>query len=79
MKKDIVKYMARCLNCQRVKYEHKRSDGLLQRLEIPEWKWERITMDFIVGLPRTLKKFNVVWVIVDRLTKSAHYIPVVPS
>jgi len=54
------------------------SGDLLQRLDIPEWKWYRITMDFVVGLPQTLKKFDAVWVIVDRLTKSAHFIPVVP-
>ncbi|XP_070004375.1 uncharacterized protein [Nicotiana sylvestris] len=66
MKKDIVEYVAWCLNYQQVKYEHRRSGGLLQRLEIPEWKWERVTMDFIVGLPQAQKRFDVVWVIVDR-------------
>ena len=76
MKKDIVAYVARCLNCQQVKCEHQRPGGLLQRLDIPEWKWECITMDFVVGLPRTQRKFDAVWVIVDRLTKSAHFIPV---
>jgi len=49
---------------------------LFQKIEIPEWKWERITMDFVVGLPRTQRKFDAVWIIVDRLTKSAHFIPV---
>ncbi|XP_070003188.1 uncharacterized protein [Nicotiana sylvestris] len=48
-------------------------------MSIPEWKWERITMDFVVGLPQVLRKFNAVWVIVDRLTKSAHFIPVVTT
>ncbi|XP_070019409.1 uncharacterized protein [Nicotiana sylvestris] len=76
MKKDIVGFIDQCLNCQQVKYEHQRSGGLLQRLDIPEWKWECITMDFLVGIPRTSKKFDVVWVIVDRLTKSAYLIPV---
>ncbi|XP_070037217.1 uncharacterized protein [Nicotiana tomentosiformis] len=76
MKKDIVKYVARCLNCQQVKYEHQRSGGLLHQITIPEWKWECITMDFVVGLPWTLRKFDTVWVIVDRLTKSARFIPV---
>ncbi|XP_070034622.1 uncharacterized protein [Nicotiana tomentosiformis] len=79
MKKDIVEYVAHCLNCQQVKYEHPRPGGLLRGLEIPEYMWERITMDFIVGLPQTLKKFDAVWVIVDRLTKSAHFIPVVTA
>jgi len=76
MKKDIVAYVARCLNCQQVKYKHQRPGGLLHKLEIPEWKWERITMDFVVGLPQTQRKFDAVWVIVDRLTKSAYFIPV---
>ncbi|XP_070013094.1 uncharacterized protein [Nicotiana sylvestris] len=59
-----------------VKYEHQRPGCLLQYMDIPEWKWERITKDFVVGLPRNLKKFNAIWVIVDRLIKSAHFIPV---
>jgi len=79
MKEDIVEYVSRCLNFQQVKYEHQRPGGLLQQITIPEWKWECITMDFVVGLPRTLQKFDVVWVIVDRLTKSAHFIPVVTT
>jgi len=79
MKKDIGEHVARCLNCQQVKYEHQRPSGLLQQMTIPEWKWERITMDFVVGLPQTLRKFDAVWVIVDRLTKSAHFIPVVTT
>ncbi|XP_019252755.1 PREDICTED: uncharacterized protein LOC109231550, partial [Nicotiana attenuata] len=64
------------LNDKQAKCEHQRPGGLLQQIEIPEWKWERITMDFVSGLPRTLKKFDSIWVIVDRLTKSAHFIPV---
>lgn len=76
MKKDIVGHVSRCLNCQQVKYEHQKPDGLTQRLQIKEWKWEHITMDFVVGLPRTLNKHDAVWFIVDRLTKSAHFIPV---
>ncbi|XP_060216698.1 uncharacterized protein LOC132644138 [Lycium barbarum] len=76
MKRNISDYVARCLNCHQVKYEHQKPGGLAQNLVIPEWKWERITMDFVVGLPRTLRKHDSVWVIVDRLTKSAHFIPV---
>ncbi|XP_070034930.1 uncharacterized protein [Nicotiana tomentosiformis] len=58
MKKDIVEYVGRCLNCQQVKYEHQRPGGLIQHMTIPEWKWERITMDFVVGFPWTLRKFD---------------------
>ncbi|WVZ52803.1 hypothetical protein U9M48_003825 [Paspalum notatum var. saurae] len=63
-----------CRSC--VKAEHQRPAGLLQPLKIPEWKWEEISMDFIVGLPRTQKGYNSIWVVVDRLTKVAHFIPV---
>ncbi|KAH0660902.1 hypothetical protein KY289_029650 [Solanum tuberosum] len=59
-----------------VKAEHLRPGGAFQRLPIPEWKWERITMDFVVGLPRTSRGVDSIWVIVDRLTKSAHFLPV---
>ncbi|XP_070008514.1 uncharacterized protein [Nicotiana sylvestris] len=76
MKKDIFEYAARCLNCQQVKYEHQKLGGLLQKMVILGWKWQRITMDFVVGLSRTLRKFDAFWVIVDRLTKLAHFIPV---
>ena len=76
MKRDIVEFVTKCPNCQQVKYEHQRPGGTLQRMPIPEWKWERIAMDFVVGLPKTLGKFDSIWVIVDRLTKSAHFIPV---
>ena len=76
MKKDISDYVARCLTCQQVKVEHQHPSGLLQSVKIPEWKWERITMDFVTGLPLTSSKKDSVWVIVDRLTKSAQFIPV---
>jgi hypothetical protein len=76
MKRSVVEYVAICDTCQRVKAEHQRPAGLLQPLKIPEWKWEEITMDFIVGLPRTQKGYNSIWVVVDRLTKVAHFIPV---
>ncbi|XP_070036968.1 uncharacterized protein [Nicotiana tomentosiformis] len=62
-----------------VKYEHQKPGGLIRRLEIPEWKFERITMDFVVGFPRTLKKYDAVWDIVEQLTKSANFISVVTS
>ena len=54
MKRDIVDFIAKCSNCQQVKYEHQRPGGTLQRMPIPEWKWERIAMDFVVGLPKTI-------------------------
>ncbi|KAA3459099.1 DNA/RNA polymerases superfamily protein [Gossypium australe] len=74
MKKNISKFITRCLICQQVKVEHHVPSGLLQPVMVPEWKWDRITMDFVTGLPLTPKKKDVVWVIVDRLTKSAHFI-----
>ncbi|RVW22913.1 Transposon Ty3-G Gag-Pol polyprotein [Vitis vinifera] len=75
MKRDIAQFVAQCLVCQQVKAEHQRPAGSLQPLAIPEWKWEHITMDFVIGLPRTLGGNNAIWVIVDRLTKSAHFLP----
>ena len=76
MKKEIAKFVARCLVCQQVKIEHQRPSGLLQPLDIPVWKWDKITMDFVMGLPWTQRGFNAIWVIVDRLTKSAHFLPI---
>ena len=76
MKKDVVKYVEQCLTCQQVKAEHQRPAGTLQHLRVPEWKWEDITMDFVAGLPRTKEDYDSIWVIIDRLTKSAHFLPV---
>nr|ABA95223.1 retrotransposon protein, putative, Ty3-gypsy subclass [Oryza sativa Japonica Group] len=76
MKREIAEYVAVCDVCQRVKAEHQKPAGLLQPLKIPEWKWEEIGMDFITGLPRTSSGHDSIWVIVDRLTKVAHFIPV---
>jgi len=76
MKKEIAAYVARRDNCSRVKADHLKPTGLLQPLSVPGWKWEEISMDFIVGLSTTQKGFDLIWVIVDRLTKSAHFIPV---
>jgi hypothetical protein len=76
MKRDVAEYVTLCDTCQRVKAEHQRPAGLLQPLKIPEWKWEEIGMDFIVGLPRTQAGYDSIWVIVDRLIKAAHFIPV---
>ena len=76
LKRAVVEFVASCLVCQQVKVEHQRPTGLLQPLLIPEWKWEHITMDFVMAFPRTLHKHNAIWVIVDRLTKSAHILPI---
>ncbi|GJS46858.1 putative reverse transcriptase domain-containing protein [Tanacetum coccineum] len=75
MKADIATYVSKCLTCAKVKAEHQKPFGLLQQPEIPVWKWERITMDFVSGLPRTPSGYDTIWVIVDRLTKSAHFLP----
>jgi hypothetical protein len=77
MQREIGKYVSECDTCRRVKADHLRLTGNIQPLSIPEWKWEDISMDFIVGLPRTSRGYNSIWVIMDRLTKSAHFIPVV--
>ena len=69
-------HVVMCNVCQRVKAEHQRPTGLLYPLKIPDWKWEKIGMDFITGLPRTSKRYDSIWVIVDRLTKVAHFISV---
>ena len=76
MKRHVGDFVRRCLTCQQVKAEHQRPAGLLQPLEIAEWKWEHITMDFVTHLPRTSRKHDAIWVIVDRLTKSAHFLAV---
>jgi hypothetical protein len=76
MKKKIVAYVVRCDNCCRVKAVHLKPTGLLQPLSVPRWKWEEVSMDFIIRLPSTQKNFDSIWVIVDCLTKSAHFIPV---
>jgi hypothetical protein len=75
-KRKIAKYIFECDTCQRVKASHLKVAGTLQPLPIPSWKWEDICMDFIVGLPNTSWHHDSVWVIVDRLTKTAHFLPV---
>jgi hypothetical protein len=76
MKIEIARYVAECDTCRRVKAIYMKTAGPLQSLPIPTWKWEDISMDFIVGLPRTAKGFDSIWVIIDRLTKIAHFLPV---
>ena len=75
MKKDITKYISECDICGKVKADHMRTPGFLQPLLILAWKWEDISMDFVVGLPRAAKGYDSIWVIVDHLTKSAHFLP----
>nr|GEV35064.1 putative reverse transcriptase domain-containing protein [Tanacetum cinerariifolium] len=74
IKAIIVEYVGKCLTCSRVKTEWQKPSGLLIQPKIPIWKWERITMDFVTKLPRTSNGHDTIWVIVDRLTKSAHFI-----
>ncbi|GJV99956.1 putative reverse transcriptase domain-containing protein [Tanacetum coccineum] len=75
MKAIIAEYVGKCLTCSRVKAECQKPSGLLVQSEIPMWKWERITIDLVTKLPRTSNRHDTIWVIVDRLTKSAHFIP----
>ncbi|WMV54251.1 hypothetical protein MTR67_047636 [Solanum verrucosum] len=76
MKRDIADFVAKCSNCQGVKVEHQKPGGMNQEINIPTWKWEVINMDFITGLARTLIQHDSIWVIVDRVTKSAHFLAV---
>ncbi|GJS62250.1 putative reverse transcriptase domain-containing protein [Tanacetum coccineum] len=71
MKANIATYVSKCLTCARVKAEHQRPSGLLIQPEIPRWKWDNITMDFVTKLPRSSQGYDTIWVIVDRLTKFA--------
>jgi len=74
MKKDVANYVSQCSVCQQVKAEHQKPASLLLPLPIPEWKWDNIAMDFVMGLPKTSRGYDCIWVIVDRLTKSAHFL-----
>ncbi|GJW29758.1 putative reverse transcriptase domain-containing protein [Tanacetum coccineum] len=76
MKRDIAEYVSRCLTCSKIKAEHQKPSRLLQQPEIPEWKWEKLAMDFITKLPKSSSGFDTISVIVDRLTKSAHFLPI---
>ncbi|GJU47942.1 putative reverse transcriptase domain-containing protein [Tanacetum coccineum] len=75
MKADIATYVSKCLTCAKVKEEHQRPSGLLVQPDIPQWKWDNITMDFVTKLPKSLQGYNTIWVIVDRLTKSVIFVP----
>nr|GFB38277.1 reverse transcriptase domain-containing protein [Tanacetum cinerariifolium] len=76
IKADIDTYVGKCLTCSKVKAEHQRPSGLLVQPEIPEWKWEKITVDFITKLPKMTNGYDTIWVVVDRLTKSAYLKPI---
>ena len=76
MKRHVGDFVRRCLTCQQVKAEHQKPIGLIQPLELAEWKWEHVTMDFVTHLPRTPRRHDTVWVIVDWLTKSAYFLVV---
>nr|GEW77658.1 reverse transcriptase domain-containing protein [Tanacetum cinerariifolium] len=75
-KADIATYVSKCLTCAKVKAEHQRPSGLLVQPKIPEWKWDNITMDFVTKLPKSSQGYDTIWVIVDRLTKSAIFTPI---
>ncbi|GJZ04648.1 putative reverse transcriptase domain-containing protein [Tanacetum coccineum] len=75
MKAEIATYVSKCLTCAKVKAEYQKPSGLLVQPVIPVWKWENITMDFVTKLPKTTSGQDTIWVIVDRLTKSAHFLP----
>ncbi|GJV24176.1 putative reverse transcriptase domain-containing protein [Tanacetum coccineum] len=76
MKAKITTYVSKCLMCAKVKVEYQKPSGLLVQPEIPQWKWKNITMDFVAKLPKTTTSQDTIWVIVDQLTKSAHFIPI---
>jgi hypothetical protein len=76
MKHEAAHYVSKCDACRKVKANSMKPAGLFQPLSIPEWKWDDISKDFIVGLPMTDHKFDSIWVIMDRLSKSAHFIPI---
>ena len=76
MKQEIGRFVAECDVCRRVKAEHQRPAGILQPLRVPEWKWDEVGMDFITGLPKTPSGNDAIWVVVDRLSKVAHFLPV---
>ncbi|GKA99474.1 putative reverse transcriptase domain-containing protein [Tanacetum coccineum] len=75
MKADIATYVSKCLTCAKVKAEHQMPSGLLVQPDIPQWKWDNITMDFVTKLPKSSQGYDTIWVIVDRLTKSAIFVP----
>ena len=78
MKNELTEYIAKCFECQQVKTEHQHPAGFLQLLPIPSWKWEIISLDFITGLPRNQNLNDSIMVVVDKLSKATHFIPIKP-
>jgi len=76
MKKEITEFVYACLICQKSKIAHQKPSVLMQPLFVPEWKWDSISLDFVAALPKTVKGFDSIWVIVDWLKKSAHFVPI---
>src|SRR3954462_7108961 len=76
MKRDIARFVAECDVCRRIKAEHQRPAGTLQPLPILEWKWDKVGMDFITGIPKTQKGNYAIFVVIDRLSKVAQFLPV---
>ena len=76
MKKEVANYIVGCLECHKVKKKHRNPTSLLQPFPIPEWKWEVVTIDFITNLPRTMKPHDSIMVVVEKLIKAMHFIPV---
>src|SRR4051812_6756567 len=76
MKRDIARYVAECDVCHRIKAEHQRPAGTLQPLPIPEWKWDKVSMDFMTGFPKTQKGNDGIFVVINRLSKVAHFFPI---
>ncbi|GJR48721.1 putative reverse transcriptase domain-containing protein [Tanacetum coccineum] len=76
MEVDIATYVSKCLTCLKVKAEHQKPSGLLVQPKVPQWKWDNITMDFITKLPRTSSGYDTIWVVIDRLSKSAHFLSI---
>ncbi|GJR85701.1 reverse transcriptase domain-containing protein [Tanacetum coccineum] len=76
MKANIATYVIKCLTCAKVKAEHQRPSGLLVQPDVPQWKWDNFTMDFVTKLPKSSQGYDTIWVIVDRLTKSAIFVPI---
>src|SRR3954469_12941302 len=76
MKRDIARFVAECDVCRCIQAEHQRPAGTLQHMPIPEWKWDKVSMDFITGFPKSQKGNNAIFVVIDRLLKVSHFLPV---